>query len=278
MKPLRIVALCVLAFGAYFLAISPALYSRVRLDRQFVALSRYEFERTPAVAIVGSSMSSRLHEGYFDVPVRNLSIGGGSPITGLAIIASYQELPKLILIEANILSRPLDTALLGQFGANSDESYQWFKPARAVISALYYWGKYRSEAENVASLPTIPPVDYDIKQSVAEAYQENHRPDWERLMRPNVDHLKRLADALALRGCKILLFEMPSPVQETPYAKTARALAREAFPNAGQWITIQDSGHQLRWLDASHMDERSAIISAGQIAAALKERNWRFPK
>jgi len=34
----------------------------------------------------------------------------------------------------------------------------------------------------------------------------------------------------------------------------------------------------LRWLDASHMDERSAIISAGQIAAALKERNWRFPK
>jgi len=215
-------------------------------------------------------MSYRLHEGYFSLPVRNLSIGGGSPITGLAIIASFQELPKLILVEANILSRPLDTALLEQFGANSREPYQWFKPARAAISALYYWGKYRSEAENVARLPTTQPAEYDITQSVAEAYDENHRPDWERLMRPNVDHLKSLADALASRGCKILLFEMPSPTQETPYAKTARALAREAFPNAGQWITIQDSDHQLRWLDASHMDERSAIITAGQIVAALK--------
>jgi len=33
------------------------LYERVRLDRAYPALSRYEFERTPSIAIVGSSMS-----------------------------------------------------------------------------------------------------------------------------------------------------------------------------------------------------------------------------
>lgn len=271
-KPLRIVAICALVFGAYFLANIPELYSRVRLDRQFVALSRYQFERTPAVAIVGSSMSFRLREGYFGVPVRNLSIGGGSPITGLAIIASYQALPKLILVETNIMSRPLDAALVEQFGKNSREPYQWFKLARAAISALYFWSKFQSETENVARLPRLKPTDYDIKQSVADAYRENHRPDWEKLMRPNVDQLKRLADILTARGCKVLLFEMPSPVQDTPYAKIARTLAHEAFSNPAQWITIQDSTHQLRWLDASHMDERSAIITASQIEAAIKER------
>jgi hypothetical protein len=53
-----------------------------------------------------------LFEGYFlRTRPRNIAIGGGSALTGLAIIASYQKLPHLIFVETNILSRPVDEAL-----------------------------------------------------------------------------------------------------------------------------------------------------------------------
>src|SRR5258708_8847760 len=71
-------------------------------------------------------MSFRLYEGYFKTPLRNLSIGGGSPATGLWIISSYRSLPKIILVETNILSRPIDTALVEAFGNNPSEPFKWF--------------------------------------------------------------------------------------------------------------------------------------------------------
>jgi hypothetical protein len=61
-------------------------------------------------------MTYRIYEGYFGIPVRNLSIGGGSPTTGLAIIASYTQLPTLVLVETNVMSRSLDSILAMQFG------------------------------------------------------------------------------------------------------------------------------------------------------------------
>jgi hypothetical protein len=89
-------------------------------------------------------------------------------------------------------------------------------------------------------------------------------------MRPNVDELKRLVSKLKERGCKIILFELPSPagIAETPYALAAHALTHEAFPDS-DWINITDDNNQLRWIDASHMDERSSIIVARQIEGKL---------
>jgi hypothetical protein len=84
----------------WFLTALPSLYARVKLDRSFPALSRYEFEATPEIILVGSSMTFRLYEGYFlKTRLRNIAIGGGSPLNGLAIIASYGDVPRLILVE-----------------------------------------------------------------------------------------------------------------------------------------------------------------------------------
>jgi len=52
--------------------------------------------------------------------------------------------------------------LVDAFGADPSEPYQWFKTARAVISLIYYWIKYKSEADNVRSLPLLRPETYDI--------------------------------------------------------------------------------------------------------------------
>jgi hypothetical protein len=81
-----------------------SLYARVYDDRRFPALSRYALEPTPDIALVGSSMTARLYEGYFKTRLRNISTSGGSPLTGLAILASYPSLPRVVLVETNMMS------------------------------------------------------------------------------------------------------------------------------------------------------------------------------
>jgi hypothetical protein len=261
----RLAGIAAAVFAVYFVANFSSLYERVKLDRSFPTLSRYAFERTPRIAMVGSSMSFRIYEGYFSTPLRNLSIGGGSPATGLAIVGSYQSLPELILVETNILSRPIEQNLVDAFGSNTSEPYQWFRPARAVISWIYRWTKYKSEAENVKQLPLLRPETYDIEQNVNATIEEYAGKNWDAIMRPHMRELATQVQELERRGCKVLLFELPTAPQlrDNEYVRVARKLTKEAFPEEVRWLEISDQ--ELRWVDASHFDERSAILVARQI-------------
>ncbi|MCP4620660.1 MAG: hypothetical protein GY844_29995 [Bradyrhizobium sp.] len=261
----RLAGVAIAIFAAYFAINFQSLYERVKLDRSYPALSRYAFERTPGIALVGSSMSFRLYEGYFDTPLRNLSIGGGSAATSLAIIDSYRSVPSLILVETNILSRPIDQQLVNAFGANPSEPYQWFRPVRAVISWIYYWIKYKSEADNVKRLPLLRPETYDTRENVSATIAEYAGRDWEAIMRPHAQELLALVLRLEQRGCRVVLFELPTvpELRDNEYALTAYRLTREAFPDEGRWLQI--AADELRWVDSAHFDERSAILVAQQI-------------
>ena len=139
------VAIVVIAATAPVLFHFSDLYARVYEDRRFPTLSRYALEPTPNVVLVGSSMTSRLYEGYFKTSLRNIATSGGSPLTGLAILGSYPSLPHVVLVEMNVMSRKVERKLVEQFGKNDAAPYGWFKPYRAVISRAYYWLKFRSE-------------------------------------------------------------------------------------------------------------------------------------
>ena len=247
------------------------LYQRVYDDRRFPALSRYALEPTPEVALVGSSMISRVYEGYFQTRLRNVAIGGGSPITGLAIIASYPALPRIIVVETNILSRPLDPALVEKFGSNDAAPFRWFRPYRVAISYIYYWLKYKSESDNVARLPRQPPSSYDIKASLDETEVEYSSHGFDQQMAANTEALRGLVAKLESRGCRIYFVELPYPgnLNDSHFAQTARSLAHKAFPDREKWPEIDYHVPELRWVDASHMDERSAIIVAREIDGFL---------
>lgn len=268
--PLAAIAAAV--FLIYFGVNVGSLYERVRLDRSFPALSRYAFERTPNIAIVGSSMSFRLYEGYFDTPLRNLSIGGGSSATGLAIISSFRPIPSIILVETNILSRPIDRTLVEAFGSNPSEPYRWFRPARAAISWIYYWIKREPQHEIAQRLLAGPAATYDISANVAATIADYKGKDWQAIMTPNVQALEELVSGLQRRGARIFLIELPSPpeLRADEYVVTAGKLARAAFPDPKQWIEINDA--DLRWVDASHVDERSAVVIARQLDGHLTRR------
>lgn len=104
------------------------LYARVYDDRRFPALSRCPLEPAPDIALVGSSMTFRLYEGYFKTPLRNIATSGGSPLTGLAIVASYPAPPRVVLVEANIMSRHLEANLVKTFGKDDAAPFQCSSP------------------------------------------------------------------------------------------------------------------------------------------------------
>jgi hypothetical protein len=266
-----VLAVALMADAVYVAANFPALYARVRMDRSYPALSRYVFETTPDLVLVGSSMTYRLYEDYFRAPVRNLAVSGGSPLTGLAIIASYDKLPRTVLVETNIMARPLDDALVSAFGRNDGEPFLWFRPTRALISKIYYWIKYRPQAVDAATLLQGPPEDHDIAASVSEAEQEYAGDAQDAAMARNIETMRDLVHQLERRGCRVMFFEMPfpPPLNESHYAVQARTLTRAAFPD-GRWIDTGASEPELRWVDASHLDERSAAIVARELDRQIK--------
>jgi hypothetical protein len=249
----------------------PQLYERILDDRRFPALSRYALEPTPDVALVGSSMIYRLYEGYFQTRLRNIAVGGRSPITGLAIVASYPSVPRIIVVETNMLARSIEPALVEKFGKNDGAPFRWFWPDRVAISYFYYWLKYKSESENVARRPRQPPSSYDIKTSLDEAEAEYNSRGFDEQMAENAGTLRRQVTDLESRGCKIYFLEMPYPgnLGDSQFARTARSLAHKAFPDREKWPDIDYHLPELRWVDASHMDERSAIIVAQEIDGFL---------
>jgi hypothetical protein len=246
------------------------LYAQVYLDRRFPALSRYALERTPGVALVGSSMTFRIYERYFKTPLRNISISGGSPLTGLAVLASYPTLPHVVLVETNIMSRPIDPEAVDDFGNDSLRPFPWFRPYRVAISFVYYWLKY--EREDVTRLLASAPGTYDISSSVAEISGEYARPNLDEAMAENTQTMKRLVSAIQSRGSKVYFYELPYPgkLGESHFAVTARTLMHEAFPDTKQWLKFDDHLPELRWVDANHMDERSAAIVAHEMDGFLE--------
>jgi hypothetical protein len=220
-------------------------------------------------------MTYRVREDYFlKVPVRNIATSGGSPLTGLAIVGSYGSIPHLAMVEANIMSRPTDLGLLEQFGRNNAAPYQWFRPFRAVISIVYYWIKTESVANDVAKLPELPPSDYDIAASIESAAKEFSASNLDEAIAKNV------ADILERRGCRVVFFELPYPGQlgEYHYAVLTRSLMHAAFPDQKNWPDLDFHRSDLRWVDNSHMDERSAIIVAKEIERYIASDALRHPR
>jgi hypothetical protein len=247
-----------------------SLYARVYNDRRFPALSRYALEPTPDIVLVGSSMAFRLYEGYFQTKLRNISISGGSPLTGLAILASYPSLPHVVLVEMNVMSRQVDSDVVENFGKNDAAAFRWFRPYRAAISWVYYWLKYRPE--NVAELTSSPPATYDISASLHQAADEYASKGIDEPMAENTQTMKRLVSTLESRGCKVYFYELPYPgnLATSHFAVTARTLMHDAFPDPKQWPQLDYHRQELRWVDAAHLDERSAAIVAREMDRVLE--------
>jgi hypothetical protein len=245
-------------------------------DGTLMALNRYVNEPTPDVVLVGSSLGYRLNETYFATPgLRNLAIAGGSPVTGLAIVARQERLPKIVLVETNVLSRPIDTSLVERYAAKGAGEQLLFRPVRAAVAALELWTHAPpGSAQRMAARDQLlrqPPDNFDNSAYIARVIREQSAENPAEAVRDNVRRIAELIAAIERRGSRVLLLEIPYPpeVRQALATHITDDIAHKAFPDPARWLNISLPQNELRWPDGGHLDERSALVTARAIDAAV---------
>jgi hypothetical protein len=252
------------------------LPSTTTRDGTLITLNRYAREPVPDVALVGSSLTFRLKEEYFATPrLRNLALAGGSPVTGLQIIANQARLPRIILVEANVLSRATDTALVERYSRSGNAAPLFFRPIRAAVAAYENWNhEPRTHAQASFALMRLlqePPSDFDNHIYLDRALQQANAEDPSLAARANVKRLDELIAAVERRGARVLLFELPyaAQLEESRSAAITREIVHDKFSDPDRWLRLNFTRDELRWADGLHLDERSALIITQSIDKAL---------
>ena len=254
----------------------PAVTTR---DGSLVTLNRYVQGPAPDVALVGSSVAWRLKEEYFSLPlVRNLALAGGSPVTGLEIVAKQHSLPKIVLIETNVLSRSVDSALVERFSAGAHADVMLLRPVRTAIAAYESWNHAPPDPAQIrADLEQLlrqRPSEFDNRVYLDRAVGEMNAEDPTVATHANVARIRELIAEIERRGGRALLIEIPfSPeIDGSRFVGVTRSIVHGAFPDPSRWLPIDAPGNELRWADGVHLDERSALLVVRAIEKALAGR------
>ena len=244
-------------------------------DGTLITLSRYLREPVPDVVLVGSSITFRLKEEYFATSrLRNLALAGGSPVTGLEIVANQPLLPKFILVEANVLARPTDAALVERY-ARGDTEPLFFRPVRAAVAAyeqrLHAPLTHEQVALDLRKLIGQPPSDFDNRIYADRALQQFNAEDPTDAARLNLKRIEELIRMVEQRGARVLLFELPysEPIEGSRFAAVTREIVHAAFRDPNRWLSVEVNRSELRWADGVHLDERSAVIVTQAMEHAL---------
>jgi hypothetical protein len=240
-----------------------------------ITLSRYLREPVPDIVLAGSSITFRLKEEYFATRgLRNLALAGGSPVTGLEIVANQPRVPGIILVEANVLARPTDVALVERYSRGDTEPL-FFRPVRAAVAAyeqrLHAPLTHEQVALDLRRLVGQPPGDFDNRIYADRALQQFNAEDPTDAVRASTKRIEELIRTVEQRGARVFLFELPysEPVEGSRFATTTRAIVHAAFPDSKRWLSIEMNRSELRWADGVHLDERSAIIVMQGMERAL---------
>jgi hypothetical protein len=248
-------------------------------DGSLITFNRYLREATPDVVLVGSSVTWRLKEEYFSMPkVRNLALAGGSPVTGLMVVANQRNLPKIVLIETNVLSRTVDTELVDRFSRSDRGEPEFIRPIRTAVAAYENWNHAPPDPNRALAereeLLRKPPSEFDNHIYVDRALQQWNTEDPTDAVRSNVEQLENLIEVVKQRGSRVFLIEVPFSAQIASTRSTgiAKELVHNAFPDPKLWLQINPPEAELRWADGVHLDERSALIVVQSIERALEGR------
>jgi hypothetical protein len=252
------------------------LSSTTTHDGTLITFNRYAQEAVPDVVLVGSSVTFRLKEEYFATPgLRNLAIAGGSPVTGLEIVANQRRLPRIILVETNVLSRSIDTALVERYSRGDRAEPLFIRPVRTAVAAYENWLhaplNHVQVSLALSQLLKQPPSDFDNHVYAERALEQSNREDPTVAAQMNAKRIQELIPVVEQRGARLLLFELPysAPIEGGRAAKVARDIVHAEFSDPGRWLQMEYAKSELRWRDSVHLDDRSAVIISQSIDRAL---------
>lgn len=264
-------------------------------DEHRQQIIRYLLTDQPEVAFVGSSLTHALRPDYFSKPnVSNLALPGGSPVTGLMLIAKSGHLPKVLIIETNILGVKPDMALLDYFRPLPPQLEEPrrlirdFKPIRTALcrvlgadpssdtmhkQAVAPENRRSFYQQRAASLLAQPPSHYETSAAIARALVQPSA-EFDSTVKTNAQTIVRLAQQMEANGVKVYFLEMPlmPEVRNGPYSSTVQREIKTANAlRPDRWLPLELDQSQLRWGDAYHLDERSSILVIQAIEKKLQE-------
>jgi hypothetical protein len=238
----------------------PELPSLTKDSEQSAAVKEYLRGTASQITLVGTSLTHRLSEQFFlPLHVRNLGIPGTSTLTGLEIIASYRKIPKLILLEANVMEWPTDRDLIKKFSGG-------ITILRPIQSAVAYFNNRPKEPERVGpALDEIlnqSPADYDNRAFVERAWTEWNATNNDELIKDHIRELGRIVSSLEARGSQVYFYELPlaGNLAKSHIAVLTRTAMHQQFTTTTRWLSPQYAVSELRFRDHAHLDERSALI------------------
>lgn len=134
-------------------------------------------------------------------------------MTGLAVVAGQARLPKIVLIETNVLSREADGALIEKFSHGAGAEALLLRPVRTAIAAYETQdhagpdaARSRAEQDRLLSRPHST---FDNKVYLDRALQQMNDGDPTAPARANVVRMRQLIDELQRRGVRVFLIHIP---------------------------------------------------------------------
>jgi hypothetical protein len=229
-------------------------------------LADYYREPDARIILVGSSLTYRLKQPYFELEgVKNIALAGTSALTGMRIVASQAVLPKVLLVETNVLVWPADKRLVDEFSRSAfNLTPLRIRPVRTLVAS--FAGGSKPEALNRMTREKVPallgePAAKPIP--VPPGRSENQTSPDLQLMRRNAQAIVSLALELQARGTKVLLFQVPAAPQifNHPQMQISRRILREELgEHTSLQMDLAMDESEVRWLDGAHLDERSSIL------------------
>jgi hypothetical protein len=248
-------------------------------DGALEVLDRYTRGPVPEIVLVGSSFTARLKEEYFDATnLKVLGLAGGSSITALKVLMGRERLPKIVLIEMNVLERSEDPALVQRFTGSANAS-TLPHPIRSALAFYERWlhapPDRRQAGAMVAAMLQARPSDFDNRVYVDRTMREWSTPPSAAEITKNTAVLERLVKQIEARGGLVYFYSLPyaEALQGSVYARATANTAHATFTNDLQWLRLELPMHELRWADGVHLDERSSIIVAKELQKQLLLRN-----
>ena len=226
----------------------------------------------PRTVLVGSSLAFRLPAALLEPQISNLGMVGGSALTGLALVDGSGQRPRLVLVETNLLDRPLDQqAVQAQLRFPERFLRKHFRVFRTGYDpANLLW-------RGLTALTHQPDADLVLTpQAVAAFYREqqqlkSHPPD-PAGFRHNLRLAAALTASLEAKGVQVGFFEMPidPKLANSPADTIMRDEIAKAFP-PGRYCRLHlDVPGGAHTVDGVHLTVEHSALIARQILAQQK--------
>ncbi|HBE02862.1 MAG: hypothetical protein A2096_07100 [Spirochaetes bacterium GWF1_41_5] len=242
-------------------------------DRQknIIKAERYLYSPKyfPAV-IVGSSLSARMEDEFFPGWLYNLSFHGGSPYTGMEFIKKKPKLPRLLLVEINIIEGEVDRSLLNIFSPPLLPAWRQFLP---VLRDQYKPSGVLTDA--VIGLRAKTVKEKRAQGRDEKIFSENlnlfyrlnmQEPEYEKIAN-RISQLEEYCGHFSAQGVKIIFFEMPVDIKIRQARRPAWVREKIIEKFGAENLLQPSSDRSYITTDSLHLVYKSAEEFAAVISA-----------